>query len=145
MRDTQRSKVYKWERRWITTAPEMTLAECEALTNRIAKFYRIRPPWVTDGRGCRRALYFHNDNNIALPVWSRQPIVVCHEMAHSIVGKRFGRTASHGREFVGVAMYLYKRYCKIDEAEMVRRANEMNIDFISPRNCTPKKVNPDAF
>lgn len=134
-RDSQRGKVYAWERHFHATGRdyEMTLKECQALVNKVAKFYSVRAPKVTDGRG-RRSAYWYNSWEIALPRWSRQPVIILHELAHMITGNLIiwgKRVASHGPEFVGVEMYLLNKYLKISVSELCRQANDSGIDFIS--------------
>lgn len=109
-RDSQRSKVYAWERqqswwaqqeavlktRWGSTTysqriqsqgdPSLMLSldECKAL---VAKLWSAFPctqpvPVVKDGRGCRYARGCWR--YVIFPVWSRTIPIVCHEVAHAL-------------------------------------------------------------
>ena len=144
-RDFQKTKLFRWERQYqekSTTVREgyeiryrceneMTLAECKTLADKMAKRFRITPRIVEDGRG-RRCAYSYG-GRIALPKWARQPVVVAHEMAHEITGVLHGnwRIASHGREFLGVQMYLLVEFAGQDIKDLVRTANAVNLQFDS--------------
>lgn len=146
VRDTQRAKVYRWERahvfppenEWIVTPtssrparPMLTLAECDALVEhawsqpdyprfpggRLPRRYR---PRIEDGRGRRRACFNpYGPVSIKLPRWSRFREVVLHEAAHAITythGQIFTH-AWHGPEFMGVYLHLL---ADGDQAEVER-------------------------
>ncbi len=146
MRDSQKGKLFKWERRFQndscmdmkngahTCKDEMPLKECEKLVKTVAKYYGVKPPKVTDGRGCRSA-YWMSHWEIKLPRWARQPVVVLHECAHMIQIHLLKwpdrRTAPHGREFAGVQMFLLNRYLDIPFEILMQTANEDKVDFVS--------------
>jgi hypothetical protein len=125
-RDSQRSKVYRWEqvcipgyqeaewqavpvRRYRTDDGveteyrqrcridgEMTLVECAALVERVWAAYRpnvTRLPKVTPGHNALLAT--GSRAKIDLPRWARQPVVILHEVAHSLQPTL--RWAEHGR------------------------------------------------
>ena len=146
LRDRQKSKVFRWERQyqerhklvkrsrfnWANTVEnEMTLAECKALADKVCKHWKIRERGVEDGRGCRSA--YSMGGYIKLPRWARQPVVVLHEMAHEVIGATIGqsRVESHGREFLGVEMYLLVKFAGFDIKELVKTANEAGLLFDS--------------
>jgi len=64
-------------------------------------------------------------------------LVLLHELAH-VLHKRWMNTIgsekhqSHGREFVGVFMYLLIRFGGVDKSEITRHANRYKIDFLLP-------------
>ena len=130
-RDTQRSKVYGWERQFHSiTSQEMKLDECAALANKVSKHFKMREVRIRDGRGTRCAYSY--GGSIGLPKWARQPVVVLHEMAHE-VHRKVGRVrqAVHGREFVGIHMYLLVKFAGFDISELTKSANESGVDFVS--------------
>lgn len=131
MRDSQRSKVYAWERsidglvRGIGT---LRFEEAEAMFNRIWRSERGRyghakrqTPVVKKGRGGGRTTM--GGTSIKLGVWARQPSVVLHEMAHCLapVGEH------HGPRFVGTVIGLYCRHMGMDRDELVERAYERGV------------------
>ena len=131
-RDTQRSKVYGWERQFFTkpTDQEMTLSECATLANKVSKHFKMWDVRIKDGRGTRSAYSY--GGAIGLPKWARQPVVVLHEMAHE-VHRKVGRyrQAVHGREFVGIHMYLLVKFGGFSINELVKSANDSRVDFVS--------------
>lgn len=133
-KDTQRSAVYKWERR---VAKEegvpsfgnrlLTLPQCEVLIRRIWGDYcspLIPPPRIADGRGTRHPRGCAAWVN--LPVRGRSPIVVVHEVTHalqdiaSIWPDRTERRPGHGRGFAALFLDLLSSYLHFDSVRMRR-------------------------
>jgi hypothetical protein len=108
-RDTQRSKVYAWERSEFGWDKEvMSLEQCQALAR------SIRPGvWAGDGCGRRAACAVPQENVIKLPKWARTKWVVLHEVAHLIAWD--GRRAAHGREFMAEYLDLLATHYKRDK------------------------------
>ncbi len=132
-RDNQRSKVYAWEsayHHW-GEGPILSLKECGKLANKVCRHFRLAPVTIRDGRGCRRA--YGNTRSVTLPRWSRQVAITLHETAHSIVLRTWGRygAAAHGKEFLGIYMYLLAKFGGWDYSDMARRSNERGLLFIS--------------
>lgn len=143
-RDTQKSKVFGWERQFQNIGyyehtnygararciNEMSLDECEALAHKVCKHWGMFPTIVTDGRGCRAA--YSCGGLIKLPRWARQPVVVLHEMAHEVVRYVVRKPhAAHGREFVGIEMYLLVKFGNYQIGHLVHTANEAGLVFDS--------------
>lgn len=102
LRDSQRLKMYKWERelrKQYGVEPTLSMEECAALVKKICKDFFGVAPRVTDGRGRRSACYKQQANVICLPKWSRSAVVVCHEVAHWVY-RHNNRVESHGAEFM---------------------------------------------
>ena len=149
-RDSQRGKVYKWERQFQERGTfcaktfayrchnEMSMDEIKALVAKVNRHFKMRPTRIDPGAG-RRSAYSYG-GKIALPKWARQPVVVLHEMAHE-VHRYLGRPghAIHGREFVGIEMYLLVKFAGYDIKELIRTANEVNIEFDS-QNQVRKRI-----
>ena len=140
VRDQQRSKVYKWEQSFRDTKT-MPLEDCAALIKKAVNHYNLRMPRVADGRGCRRALYAAYKYTITLPKWARTPEVTLHETAHLVADTLFlcNRGPAHGREFVGVFMYLLSKYAGYDIKELAKSANKHGVDFLAAANCKPPR------
>lgn len=138
MRDQQRKRVYEWENSF-RGDDLMPLEDCAALIRKATKHYKLRMPRVADGRGCRRALYADYKYTITLPKWARSPEVTLHETAHLITGNLFRGAPAHGREFVGVFMYLLSKYAGYDIKELAKSANEQGVDFLAAANCKPPR------
>jgi len=149
-RDSQRAKVYRWEKAaswWVDmmlTEP-LTLVECTELVCRVFKAFGYSTcPYIRDGRGSRWArgdLY-----TISLPKWARRPVVVYHEAAHSLLcngtaNKRYlarnQRIAvpAHGPEFVRLYIELLARYAKLDRRTLCESARAAKVK-VAPKDAT---------
>lgn len=128
-RDTQRSKVYAWERELFGNAfcEQLSLDECKALA---AEMYGKRVV-VRDGRGTRRALAYTDRRlpTIGLPKWARNPYVVAHEVAH-LIASREGYDSGHGGRFVGIYIDLMARFCGEDRDALTESAKEHGLRVI---------------
>ena len=151
LRDSQRSKLYAWENRecdllrfrGTECVPPMELREIKKLVTKVARDYGLtkRKVLVKDGRGRRNACYSHYERAIKLPIWSRRPVVVLHELAHWITRVMSGRDyAAHGREFTGIFMELLRRYNGEDLAAMQESANRVRLDFIPNSQSTARSL-----
>jgi hypothetical protein len=143
-RDTQRSKLYQWERETFglreARAP-VTLREVEHLLGRIARHYKVsRVPAVLDGRGRNSPGWSPHRYAVQLPRQARTRADALHEAAHWLVDCLYwGREpAWHGPEFLGVLMYLLVKYGEADRTHLARTANEARLDFASARACGPR-------
>jgi hypothetical protein len=185
-RDSQRSKVYRWERasipgwqegEWrrepvrryrtsdgeertfsrqrVRIDREMSLADCAALVAKVWAAYRpgAAPPTLTPGFLARRAT--GSRDRINLPRWARQPAVVLHETAHSLVpplrwkeapragGHPLDRdtvvpVAWHGPEFVRLFIELLVRYhapARGMRGELLRSARAAKIKVGALQDC----------
>ena len=110
--DSQRSRVYKAERKtfkWGQTIPDALL---QAACNEILDMRVVRSRWprrkitVERGRGGGMAYdCWLSSSRITLGVEARNEWVMCHEIAHCLTNSR---CAAHGLEFVGVYLFLIK-------------------------------------
>lgn len=115
-RDTQRKRVYDWERVFIhphCKGEQLTLPEIRALCDEIGEWLGCPRITVKDGRGRRSAC--GGGWMISMPRWSRNRSIVLHEIVHCLVPYGY---AWHGPEFVRVFIELLHRYLKIPKAEL---------------------------
>ena len=126
IRDQQRQKVYRWERevwgRDSNLVKKLTLEECQKLVDLAYRRYRpnaLQTPWVTDGRGTRRALAY-GSYKISLPLWARTPGVVLHEVSHTLTNG--DSCAAHGPEFVRLMCDLWKWYCGVSYVSSAKKS-----------------------
>lgn len=145
-RDTQRGRVYAWERQTfghrIWTA-ELALAELEALVNRIWRSERGRvgqakrpAPIVVARRGSSAEAFSnaHGRAQIFFGAHCHNRIVVLHELAHCLTPS----DQSHGPRFVGVLIGLYCRHLDCDAKELMASADEMGVKYhVRSIGCVP--------
>ena len=102
LRDFQRSKLYRFEEAVLQRHPlnkALSLEQCCALARKYNHTVVVK-----DGRGRRHAGASYDENLISLPRWSRQTVIVLHEVAHTLVDEH--RYPYHGAEFAGVLIGL---------------------------------------
>ena len=102
LRDFQRKKLYQFEESVLephSLNRMLTLTECVSLAQNYNPTIDGR-----DGRGRRHAGASYEDNLITLPRWSRQTVIVLHEVAHTFVADQ--KFPYHGAEFVGLFIGL---------------------------------------
>ena len=125
LRDFQRQKLYRFEEARLQMHPSnqhLSLPVCTAL----ARKYNPRIK-VKDGRGRRHAGASFQDNLITLPRWSRQTVIVLHEIAHTLVDDR--KYPHHGAEFVGVLFALLNQESIGTIPELCEAANQSKLRY----------------
>lgn len=143
-RDTQRQRVYDAERAIQDVTGSMSIAECQALVDRVLaskyivqRFDRIRtgriPARVTVEAGRNGGLAYPQFGVIRLGRWARQPVVVLHELAHVIVGIN-SRTAAHGWQFTECMLVLVRRFVGPEAHDTLRESYRSHgVRFTKPR------------
>jgi len=138
-RDSQRNKLYLAERALWVNAEEpdkkLTISEMQTFVNRLvaSAWFQRRYPGVltievTDGRARRSAAGIYHgwahSGEIRMPRWSRNHIVMLHEVAHVCVDstKAHHAIASHGREFAATFIELVD-HCLGKETGRVLRSS----------------------
>ncbi len=122
-RDSQRSRVYNSEHHHSlyqnNYSEKMTIDEVREFIEKImrSRWWKVRMPDDTylnlkDGRRTRwaRGGKHGSEIRINLPRWARHPIVILHEMAHTITPMDRCVAASHGRQFCSNYLALIKRW-----------------------------------
>lgn len=117
MRDNQRKACYDWEWKLRELYPnacrDIGLEGARQLIVRICDREQIPYPSLGDGRGRSAACYDPNCLTIKLPRWARSPIVVCHEIAHYIIGWELGW---HGPQWAWAVSELWEVYAGIPKS-----------------------------
>jgi len=149
VQDSQRQKVYAWERHYYEIGCRMTQHQVGAFVRQIESDFRsvnknmIRLSFRQKG-GCYQRGF--NEINMAKYGWNRD--VVVHEMAHWVntaINHR-GKVAGHGPEFMGIFMLMlahYQGYCLTD---MINHAIQDGVKFIFPAGGLARlMVQPDVL
>lgn len=116
---------YDWEisRFTFRDEPIITLKQCKELIKDVWKALNMygRPPKVVDGRGSNYARNFHTE--IHLPKWSRNNIIVLHELAHTLTNMIDPQdSGDHGGIFVHVMITLLSRFAGYKYGELSESA-----------------------
>jgi len=138
-RDTQRSRVYAWEKRVAEIERrDFFMPEWETLDEVVAwatpiwrsergRYGRARVPVPSFQRptwGQGRAYAFTGSHRITLPRWTRGPWMVLHELAHLLVNNH-----GHGPRFVGALMGLVCRHLEYDATDLMQLADECGVKY----------------
>ena len=134
-RDSQRQKVYDWERRSVTAFREgISLDECRKFAAKVCRANHFHVD-VTDGRGRRTPCAY--SYRICLPTGSRTRAIVLHELAHCMVQQSFHwswiTVAAHGPEFMRVYMWLLQRYHQQSLRTLRATAKLCRVKYAPPR------------
>lgn len=148
MRDSQRARVYAWERAqpWWQVARRgsgytevassvvrpLTLAECEKYLSKVLRKAGALPVRVRDGRGSPNAKGW--TTGVQLPVFARSRPVILHEAAHVIASQR-GLFVKHGPEFVRIYLDLVSRHLHVNPGALLASARGARVK-VAPRNRT---------
>lgn len=104
---------YAWELATFTFRNEsiITLKQCQQLVNDVWRTLKLKghAPKVVDGRGSEAARNWQRV--IHLPKWSRNNIIVLHELAHSLTNLIDPQNSfEHGGIFVHIMLTLLSRF-----------------------------------
>ena len=136
-RDSQRAKVYKWERESLFPRDRvhLSLEDCKDIVSDAFDLYGIPTPTVADGRGTRWAR--GSLRRINLPIWARTLPVVLHESAHGITSRFDATAAPHGPLFVRIYIDLASRFMDIPISDLRRSARAKRIRVGRAAACCP--------
>jgi putative metallohydrolase (TIGR04338 family) len=136
MRDNQRQRVYNAERDTPMWSNSPRIDDIDALRKYVSKIcksawyrkraarnagkaFRWREIEVGDGRRRRNACGNRWQGYIKMPVWSRNVLVILHEVAHVC---QPDVSAGHGREYCKIYLALVKKWMGRVEYELLKIA-----------------------
>ena len=135
IRDSQKSKVYKWENKNLPYIGEqLSLEQCEQLIHQAIAWWFRNPkphmPLIKSGKGTTVAR--GGAKLINLPTWARNYGVVLHETTHCLIDrmKHNDVDGGHGPYFMRTYIELLGYFLKVDKAELVGRAKADKIKVI---------------
>lgn len=130
-RDSQRARVYKWEkalmRRYNKIDEPIARADITKLVHRMSMACGVRTPNLSyrNGTGSANA----NASRIRFNTLTPPPWMVAHEFAHVALRQKYGpsKYAGHGPEYVSIYIYLLERYVGIPANEARKSAEEFGV------------------
>jgi putative metallohydrolase (TIGR04338 family) len=150
-RDNQRSKLYKAERAtsmWKNPKRLDTVKDIEKFVERVQARKSLRKRFgyclgrhveVLDGRGRRSAC--GGSWGIKMPIWSRNELIVCHELAHTINIRMCGsRVAGHGWQFANIYLQLVQSMMGKDAADELKASFKKHRVRFNPKKAVPLHV-----
>lgn len=138
-RDSQRSKVYRWEDDNLPQGTiDLSLDECERLVCVVIRGYGHTGelPEVTDGRGRRSACFDPLRSRIALPHRFRDERTVIHEVAHFLAFTIAPGEPAHGPLFARLLIDLASQYLVAPRGELEKSALRSRLS-VAPRSDSP--------
>ncbi len=125
-RDTNRQKVYNWERSNFPKGRELSLSQIDTLVSEIYDTYGFsgKEPIV-------KSSYRHKDTSTYYPMyheirlaagWGHKKMTVLHEVAHDLINSMglTTKVASHGKEFVSLFMELSELWLTMDNDQVAQ-------------------------
>lgn len=133
---------YDWEISRFTFRDEaiITLKQCRELIKDVWKELNMkgRAPKVVDGRGSNYARNFHTE--IHLPKWSRNNIIVLHELAHTLTNMVDPQdSGEHGGIFVHIMITLLTRFAGYKYGELSASAQAFGLKVTKIKLATKLK------
>lgn len=142
MRDSQVSKVYRWEFNFLRSLPgnkqNLTEKECRKVLEKCFVRYERRVPMIKFVNGHRRwargGLF-----KITIPnQWARQLVVLVHEATHTLLASFDVKEAhTHGAEFVRLFIELMALF-KVEKIVNLRKSAKRNGLKIAPAMAIPR-------
>lgn len=148
-RDNQRSKVYRAEHEFYgpkgfskDAADFKTVEECLEFAQKILRDPKVVEAYpsatqvaktieVKPGQGKRKASAEFYGTVLKLPLWSRRKWVICHEVAHLLVGPP---ASAHGWQFVECYLLLVRREISPEASEGLRKTfKQWKVRYTPPR------------
>ncbi len=122
-RDSQQSRVYKWEKKFFLkkyNSEFTTLDRIQTFLDGVRSDINMKTPIevVHSRKDSRRAFAYHRTKKIALPCRCMTRADALHELSHHVVDFQMPSDpmhASHGPEFVSVYSALVHWYMKVPE------------------------------
>lgn len=98
------------------------------------------PPRVVPGRNSKRDHATGSATTIKLPPWAREPVIVIHELTHSMIGHQFGSgfVARHGPRFVRLEIELLSWACGMSKRDLIQSARRYAVK-IGPMVHCPRR------
>lgn len=139
MQDLQKEKLYEWEasfRDW--DRPTSKMADVKYWVRWACRKYHVTPPRI---KAIARDGYSIYDPNIAL-IWftrcNRNPAIALHEAAHHIMWRlTHDRYQDHGREFLGVYLWLLIEAKVAPASALYPSARTASLRFLSAEAASP--------
>lgn len=136
-RDSQRDKVYEWERSLGIDEMPMSMQAITELVARICVDYGKRMIEISDGRRRRRGAGGIGFAGawIKLPRFARHRYYVLHEVAHAIVSV----DPPHGPEYARFLAELFERYADVPMRTLRTAATTHRVRW-APSSAVPKPL-----
>jgi hypothetical protein len=137
LRDFQRSKVYRWERKNFSRSRVLTEAQCERTIKKICTLYKmpkeLTPEIFFSNNGYLYPGFDFGANRISINKGQNNLWICCHESIHAVLYMYYGLSRCwHGEEFVFLMAMTMSRLEKRPITGLIESANKMGIKYAKP-------------
>ncbi|MFK5073326.1 hypothetical protein ACI4BE_27765, partial [Klebsiella pneumoniae] len=89
----------------------LSLKQCEDVVRQCLEIWGLDPSYMPKVKDARKngVTAFGGPNDITLPKWARDKVIVAHESAHCILMRVCGDPEAHGAEWMRVYCLLLAR------------------------------------
>jgi hypothetical protein len=137
IRDSQRSKVYRWERKNFSKSRVLTEAQCEGTIKKICTLYKMPkeliPEIAFSNNGYLYPGFDFGANKISINKGQNNLWLCCHESIHAVLYMYYGLSRCwHAGEFVYLMIVTMSKLDKRPKTELIESANRMGIKYTNP-------------
>ena len=137
LRDFQRSKVYRWERKNFSKSRVLAEAQCERTIKKICALYKMPeeliPEIAFSNNGYLYPGFDFGANKISINKGQNNLWLCCHESIHAVLYMYYGLSRCwHGEEFVFLMAETMSKLEKRPRTELIESANKMGIKYKEP-------------
>ncbi len=137
VRDFQRSKVYRWERRNFSRTKVLTEAQCKKTIKKICALYKmpeeLMPKIVFSNNGYLYPGFDFGANKISINKGQNNLWLCCHEAIHAVLYMYYGLSRCwHGGEFVYLMAETMSKLEKRPKKELMESARKIGIKYSKP-------------
>jgi hypothetical protein len=137
IRDFQRSKVYRWERKNFSKSRVLTHEECEETIKKICTLYKmpkeLTPEIAFSNNGYFYPGFDYGANKISINRGQNNLWLCCHESIHAILYMYYGLSRCwHGGEFVFLMAETMSKLEKRPKTDLIESASKIGIQYERP-------------
>lgn len=137
LRDFQRSKVYRWERKHFSKSKVLTEEECEETIKKVCAFYKmpkeLMPEIAFSNNGYLYPGFDFGANKISINKGQNNLWLCCHESLHAVLYMYYGLSRCwHGEEFVYLMAETMAKLERKPKTELLESASKMGIKYSKP-------------
>ena len=137
LRDYQRSKVYRWEKKNFSKSKVLTEEQCIRTIEKICALYKMPKELVPEiafsNNGYLYPGFDFGANKISINKGQNNRWLSCHEAIHAVLYMYYGLSRCwHGEEFVFLMAETMSKLEKRPLTDLIESADEMGIKYTKP-------------
>ena len=137
LRDYQRSKDYRWEKKNFSKSKVLTEEQCIRTIEKICALYKMPKELVPEiafsNNGYLYPGFDFGANKISINKGQNNLWLCCHESIHAVLYMYYGLSRSwHGEEFVFLMAETMAKLEKRPRTELIEAADKLGIKYMEP-------------